>query len=102
MKKNYPVKLFINSRIIVDAAYFREANPNYARASIEDSDRESLTTPSWTIFGSDDDSKELSDVVKSNGMEPSDIKGDGLLICSLTMLGFSLGNKLWGESPHLS
>jgi hypothetical protein len=33
MKKNCPVKLFVNSWIMVDAAYFQEANPNYAKAS---------------------------------------------------------------------
>jgi hypothetical protein len=101
MKKNHPVKLFVNSRIMVDAAYFREANPNYARVSIEESD-ESSSPPGWNIFGSGDDSEESSDAVKSNGMEPSDVKGDDILICSPTVLGFSLGNKLWGESPHLS
>jgi len=78
---------------MVDAAYFREANPNYARASIEESN-ESSSPPSWTILGSDDDSKESSDVVKSNGMEPLDVKGDDILIYSSTMLGFSLRNKL--------
>jgi hypothetical protein len=41
IKKNRPVKLFVNSRIIVDAAYFQEANPNYARASINESEKES-------------------------------------------------------------
>jgi hypothetical protein len=102
MKKNHPVKLFVNSRIMVDAAYFREANPNYARASIEESDSESSSLPGWTILGSDDDSEESPNAVKSNGMEPSDVKGDDILICSPTVLGFSLGNKLWGESPHLS
>ena len=102
MKKNHPVKLFVNSRIMVDAAYFREANPNYARASIEESDSESSSLPGWTILGSDDDSEESPDAVKSNGMEPLDVKGDDILICSPTVLGFSLGNKLWGESPHLS
>jgi hypothetical protein len=45
MKKGRPVKLFVNSRIMVDAAYFREANPNYARASIEESDKESSSPP---------------------------------------------------------
>ena len=98
MKKGRPVKLFVNSRIMVDAAYFREANPNYARASIEEPDKESSSPPGWTILGSDDDSETSFDVVKSNGMEPSDVKGDELLICSPTVLGFSLGNKLWGES----
>jgi hypothetical protein len=79
---------------MVDAAYFREANPNYTRVSIEESDKESSSPPGWTILGLDNDSKMLSDVVKSNGMELLDIKGDELLIYSPTILGFSLRNKL--------
>lgn len=35
MKKN-PVKLFITSRIVLDAAYFRGAKLNYAKASINE------------------------------------------------------------------
>jgi hypothetical protein len=34
MKKNRPVKLFVNSRIMIDAAYFREANLNYALVTL--------------------------------------------------------------------
>ncbi len=45
IKKNRPVKLFVNSRITVDVAYFREANSKYARASIEESDKEGLSPP---------------------------------------------------------
>jgi hypothetical protein len=98
MKKNHPVKLLVNSRIMVDAIYFREANPNYARASIDEPDKESSSLSGWTILGSDD-SEKSPDAVKKTGMEPSDVKGDDLLICSPTLLGFSLGNKLWGERP---
>jgi hypothetical protein len=98
MKKNHPVKLLVNSRIMVDAIYFREANPNYARASIDELDKESSSLSGWTILGSDD-SEKSPDAVKKTGMEPSDVKGDDLLICSPTLLGFSLGNKLWGERP---
>jgi len=94
IKKNRLIKLFVNSRIIVNAAYFREANPNYTRASIEESDKESLSPPGWMLLGGDNDSKKPSNTVKSNGIEPSDVKGDDLRIYSPTVLGFSLGNKL--------
>ena len=83
---------------MVDAIYFREANPNYARASINEPNKESSSLSDWTIFGSDD-SEKSPNAVKKTSMEPSDVKGDDLLICSLTLLGFSLGNKLWGEHP---
>ncbi|PMD60368.1 uncharacterized protein K444DRAFT_642994 [Hyaloscypha bicolor E] len=94
--KNYPVKLLVNSRIMVNAIYFREANPNYARASMDESDKESSSLSGWTILGSDE-SEKSPDAVKKTGMEPSDVKGEDLLICSPTLLGFSLGNKLWAE-----
>ena len=97
MKKNRPVKLFVNSRIMVDAAYFREANPNYARASINESEKESSLGNGWFIFGDEGDAEKASDSVKTNGLEPSEVEGDDLLICSPTVLGFSLGIKLWGE-----
>jgi hypothetical protein len=97
IKKNRPVKLFVNSRIIVDAAYFQEANPNYAKASIDESNKKSSSIDGWMIFGDKDDSKKSSDSVKSNGMKPSDVKGDDLLTCSPTVLGFSLGIKMWGK-----
>ena len=93
MKKNHPVKLLVNSRIIVDAIYFREANPNYVRVSIDKPNKESSLLSGWTILGSDD-SKKSPDIVKKTSIEPLDVKGDDLLICSPTLLGFSLGNKL--------
>jgi hypothetical protein len=100
MKKKAPVKVVVDRRIMVDAAYFREANPNYARPSINDPDRAGPPAPpgvTWVVFGPEDTRNRSSDSVRSNGMDPSEVKGDDLLICSPTVLGFSLGNKLWGE-----
>jgi len=37
-------------------------------------------------------------VVKSDGVEPAEITKDDLLICCPTVLGFSFGEKQWGES----
>jgi hypothetical protein len=83
---------------MVDAAYFREANPNYARPSINEPDRAGPPGPSgisWVVFGSEDNTrKRTSDSIRSNGVDLLEVKGDDLLICSPTMLGFSLSNKL--------
>jgi hypothetical protein len=37
IKKGRVVEIFIKSRVVVDAAYFREENPNYTRPSIKES-----------------------------------------------------------------
>jgi hypothetical protein len=77
---------------VVDTAYFREENPNYTRPSIKESDK---GPPSYII-----DLAKITEKLsppakksKSNGMDLSEIKGDDLLICSPTVLRFSLSNK---------
>jgi hypothetical protein len=78
---------------MVDIIYFREANPNYARVSINKSNKKSLSLSSWTILSSDE-SKKSPNIVKKTSIELLDVKGEDLLIYSLTLLGFSLSNKL--------
>jgi hypothetical protein len=39
IKKEQVVKMFIKSRVVIDAAYFREDNPNYTKPSIKESDK---------------------------------------------------------------
>jgi hypothetical protein len=78
---------------VVDAAYFREENPNYARPSIKESEEGS----SWIFIDLDEVSEKSSSSAKGNGMDPSEVKGDDLLICSPTVPGFSLDNSRWGE-----
>lgn len=102
MKKNRPVKLFVNGRIIVNVAYFREANPNYVKASINESEKERPSGNGWVIWETEDDSEKSSDAVKSTEKGLSDVTGDDLLICSSTMLGFSLATKLWGKHSIFS
>ncbi|KAF2258837.1 P-loop containing nucleoside triphosphate hydrolase protein [Lojkania enalia] len=59
----------VDSRIIVDAAFFRKMNPSYARPKR----------------------------ARSTGLEPADVTEDDLLICSPTVPGFSFSKKLWAE-----
>jgi len=35
---------------MVDAVYFREANPNYTKASINELKKESLSSNNWIFF----------------------------------------------------
>lgn len=99
IEKGRVVEIFIKSRVVVDAAYFQEENPNYTRPAIKESNRGPPPPSSWTFIGLDDGDetgKELSQV-KDNGMDPSEVEGDDLLVCSLTVPGFSLGTSRWGE-----
>ncbi|KAH8586146.1 P-loop containing nucleoside triphosphate hydrolase protein, partial [Bisporella sp. PMI_857] len=80
IEKERVVEIFIKSRVVVDAAYFREKNPNYTRPSIKESDEDS----GWIIINLDEASDKSSSLAKANGIDPSEVKRDDLLICSPT------------------
>ncbi|PMD66309.1 uncharacterized protein K444DRAFT_640176 [Hyaloscypha bicolor E] len=94
IEKGRVVEIFIKSRVVVNAAYFREENPNYTRPSIKESNRgPPPLLSSWTFINLDESDKEGPSPAKGNGMDPLEVKGDNLLIYSLTVPGFSLGNN---------
>lgn len=97
VRKGKPIKLPVNCRIMVDAAYFQEADPNYTRPRINRSEHENSSNNAFNLFESNDRSTSQSDQVKSNGRDPADMTEDDLILCSPTVPGFSYGNKLWGE-----
>jgi hypothetical protein len=78
---------------MVDIIYFREANLNYARVNIDKPNKESSLLSGWIILDLDN-SKKLPDIIKKTDIKPLDIKENNLLIYSLTLLEFSLNNKL--------
>ena len=94
IEKGQVVEIFIKSRVVVNAAYFREENPNYTRPNIKESNR-GLPPPlsSWTFIVLDEIDEEGVSPAKSNGIDLSEVKGDNLLICSLTVPGFGSGNS---------
>jgi hypothetical protein len=94
IKKGRIVETFIKSRVVVDAAYFREENPNYSRPSIKESNKGPRGPPPWDL---DEIDEEGPSPAKRDGIDPSEVKGDDLLICSPTVPGFSLGDSRWGE-----
>jgi hypothetical protein len=89
MKKNKPVEIIINSRIMVDAAMFQEINPNYTRPSIFKSDN---SVDVWLI------GDKLDESAMETSINLDALTDEDLLICSPTVLGFSLNDKLWCKS----
>ena len=100
IKKGQVVEISIKSRVVVDAPYFREENPNYSRPSIKESNRGPQGPPP-SYFDLDGISEDGASPAQDNGMDPSEVKGDDLLICSPTVPGFSLGNSRWGKHSIL-
>ena len=87
-EKGEVVKVPIKGRIIVDAAFFRENNPNYVRPRISGLTEKRSLDDGWFSF-------EPENEVKNNGREPSKMTEEDLLLCSPTVRGWSFGNKLW-------
>ena len=47
------------------------------------------------VFDFDNSAEKKLDKVGNNGKEPTELKNDDLLICSPTVLGFTLNGKFW-------
>jgi hypothetical protein len=97
MREGDAVRFPVNGRIMVDAAFFRKANPNYSRLPVtepENSDWEFIGLSAWTP---DESESELADRIQSYDKRLADMTENNLLICCLTVLGFSLSDKIWGE-----
>jgi len=90
MEKGEVVEVPVKSRIMVDAAFFRENNSNYVRPRISGLIERHPLSAGWYNF-------EPEKLVKSNDAEPSQMNEDALLLCSSTVRGWSFGNKLWRE-----
>ncbi|KAH8777029.1 AAA family ATPase [Hyaloscypha sp. PMI_1271] len=80
-----PIRLSVDSRVMIDPDFFWKMNPNYSRPRIDlDVMRPNRSgqppPPGYPL---------PYRVVKSDGIEPAELIGDDLLICCLTVLGFS-------------
>lgn len=90
MEKGEVVEVPVKGRIMVDAAFFRENNPNYVRPRISGLTEEKSLNYGWFSLVPENE-------VKSNGAEPSKMKEDDLLLCSPTVRRWSFGNNLWRD-----
>lgn len=91
MKDGEPFKVFVDSRVMLDAAFFMKTNPNYTRPRPDalgnkKTDDDILSEPS---------NERSPDQVKDNGVETAKFEEKEFLICCPTVPGFSLGDKMW-------
>ena len=75
---------FVSGRIMVDAVFFRRINPDYNRPRVEQS--------WWADFLGLDEAEHN---IKNSNVSPDELSDHDLLVCSPTVLGFSLDDKKW-------
>lgn len=91
MKKGKPVEISVNSRIMVDAVLFQEINPNYTRPSIF---KNSNSIDLWDLMINGVSRVQIDESAIRRSMDLDALSDEDLLICSPTVLGFSLDDKL--------
>lgn len=95
-----PVAMSISSRIIIDAAQFRKINPNYTRPSLIKAANRGHDSNPINLWFDDDGPPPSSNVVKVKADVDVDMQGEEhLIMCSPTVLGYSLNDKLWRKYP---
>jgi hypothetical protein len=92
---NRPFQISIDSRIMVDAAFFHKINPNYSRPRIIQPAKQDSSNNIYILFGGEDNSTNKTDKITSGEKEPTELEEHELIICYPTVPGFSFGDKLW-------
>ncbi|KFY86462.1 hypothetical protein V500_07608 [Pseudogymnoascus sp. VKM F-4518 (FW-2643)] len=80
---------------MVNPAHFKETNPNYKKPCISEPSKSA--TDIWLFLDVGGTTKTSTDVVKNIGNESAKVARDDVLLCSPTVLSFSLDRKLWLE-----
>ena len=81
IEKGEYVEVPVDSRIMVDVAYFRKINPNYTRPHINELARPSSSIDIYIFFSNDIKAKE----VKTNDLNTIVMSEGDLIICSQTI-----------------
>ena len=94
MKDGEAVTVSVDSRVMLDAGFFRKMNPNYSRPQPNELVKKTDDDGWAGMLDSSSEGKSL-DRITGNGVELDNIEENDLLICCPTVPGFGLGNKLW-------
>ena len=95
-----PIKLTVKGRIMVDPSSFREHDPNYQRPQIDGvafEDMPRLRRSELHDIMAEPGTSQESRANANRGIDPSGLRDDQLLVCSPTVLGFSLDRRVWAE-----
>jgi hypothetical protein len=91
INKDKLVKVLVNSRVIINASFFREMNPNYVRLKMDDS---SLIISYIDFFNGLSTSTKSIEKVRYANLEINELELANLLFYYLIMLDFSFIDKL--------
>lgn len=93
IKDREVLRVSVNSRIILNTAFFRKINPSYPRPQPDELARKKADNDNGWF--SEPSSERTLDQIKDNGTEPTRLGDNNLLIYYPTVPGFSLGDKVW-------
>lgn len=95
VRKDNPMKVHVQSRVIVDAISFKEANPNYRTSKFHQPQKsiyDALEHDLWSEPTAESQPAPAKQVLAK------DVRPEDLLICSPTLLGYSLEDKMWRKT----
>lgn len=95
MKEREAVKVSVDSRVMLDAAFFRKMNPNYTRPQPDELVKRKTDDNGFFEIFPEPTSERTFDQIKDNGVEPTKIEEYDLLLCYPSVPEFGLGDKLW-------
>ena len=95
MKKGNSVAVSVNSKILVDPALFWKLDPNYSRPRLNLPKSRSRGSVLIDVSEWDDLSSSKSALSKMDAKDLSEVDDNDLVLCSPTVLGYSLTNKMW-------
>ena len=91
MNKDQTVKVSVDSRVMVDVAFFQEMNPNYTRSKVDDS---SSVISCMDFFDYSSTSIENTKKVRYADLESNELEPTDLFCCCPIVSGFSFTDKL--------
>ncbi|OJD11906.1 hypothetical protein AJ78_07412 [Emergomyces pasteurianus Ep9510] len=91
--KKGPFKFHVTGRMMVDALAFKEKNPNYGFSRVKEE-----STGGFIIFSDNGYEKEKDQkTVKPRNLDVKNMTDREYILCSPTVLGFSLSKRVWAE-----
>jgi len=93
MKDGEPVKVSVDSWVMLDAVFSWKMNRNYTRSQPYELVRKKMDNDGFFDAFSKSSSERTFDQIKGNGVEPTKLEENDLLICCPTVTGFGLGDK---------
>ncbi|GBF63954.1 hypothetical protein TMEN_6622 [Trichophyton mentagrophytes] len=85
-----PFKFHVTGRVMVDALAFKEMNPNYGFSQVKEESSDGYHFSRY-------EREKYQKKVKSRNLDSKNMTAREYILCSPTVLGFSLSKRVWAE-----